>query len=312
MFSVVDGALLKPLPFPNPERIVRMWETPTADRRQLDDRAELRRDQSPAANVRGVLRGSRRQRHRRHQRRTVAAGTAASSRRITSTSSASRRCMGRTFRADEDQPGANHVIVLSHAAWQQRFGADPAILSRDVRLDGDAASRDRRAAARRLRSRSPARPDGRRQLLEAARPDAGAARGRLALAEPGRAIDVPASRSPTRSATCSTARAAIADLIPQWKKDWSVTVEPFDAVLVDDRLRQSLYVALGVGRPGAADRLRQPHQSAAVAGSGASEGDRGPRRARREPRARRVAADDGKPGARRRSAASPASRWPRC
>jgi putative ABC transport system permease protein len=40
-------------------------------------------------------------------------------------------------------------------------------------------------------------------------------------------------------------RAQIADLIPAWKRDWSVTIEPFDVILVGDRLRQSLYVALG-------------------------------------------------------------------
>src|SRR4029079_6573523 len=42
-----------------------------------------------------------------------------------------------------------------------------------------------------------------------------------------------------------SARAAIADLIPQWKKEWSVTVEPFDAALIDGTLRRSLYIALG-------------------------------------------------------------------
>ncbi len=40
-------------------------------------------------------------------------------------------------------------------------------------------------------------------------------------------------------------RARIAELIPQWKRDWSVKVEPFDQLLVDDTLRQSIYVALG-------------------------------------------------------------------
>ena len=40
-------------------------------------------------------------------------------------------------------------------------------------------------------------------------------------------------------------RAPIADLIPAWKKDWSVKVEPFDQWLVGDALRQSIYVALG-------------------------------------------------------------------
>jgi putative ABC transport system permease protein len=40
-------------------------------------------------------------------------------------------------------------------------------------------------------------------------------------------------------------RTQIDDLIPAWKRDWSVSLEPFDAILIGDRLRQSLYVALG-------------------------------------------------------------------
>jgi putative ABC transport system permease protein len=39
-------------------------------------------------------------------------------------------------------------------------------------------------------------------------------------------------------------RARIADLIPQWKKDWSMRVEPFDRLLVGDTMRRSMYVAL--------------------------------------------------------------------
>ena len=41
MFSLVDGVLLKPLPFPNPERVVRVWEAPTPNHEQLDDHADV-------------------------------------------------------------------------------------------------------------------------------------------------------------------------------------------------------------------------------------------------------------------------------
>jgi macrolide transport system ATP-binding/permease protein len=45
--------------------------------------------------------------------------------------------LGRAFRADEDQvPGRDAVVMLSHELWQRQFGADPAILGRTVRLDG--------------------------------------------------------------------------------------------------------------------------------------------------------------------------------
>jgi predicted permease len=46
---------------------------------------------------------------------------------------------GRVFRADEDVPGASPTVVLSYALWQRRFGGDPAIVGRTVRLDRQVA-----------------------------------------------------------------------------------------------------------------------------------------------------------------------------
>ncbi len=45
--------------------------------------------------------------------------------------------LGRTFTASEDRAGNNAVAVLAHATWLQRFGADPAIVGRTLRLDGE-------------------------------------------------------------------------------------------------------------------------------------------------------------------------------
>src|SRR5688500_10669809 len=45
--------------------------------------------------------------------------------------------LGRTFRDDEDEaPGRDPVVVLSHAAWTERFGSDPYVLGRRVRVGG--------------------------------------------------------------------------------------------------------------------------------------------------------------------------------
>jgi predicted permease len=44
---------------------------------------------------------------------------------------------GRTFRPDEDQPGAPRVVVISEGLWQRRFGGEPTILGRSIQLDAE-------------------------------------------------------------------------------------------------------------------------------------------------------------------------------
>jgi putative ABC transport system permease protein len=46
--------------------------------------------------------------------------------------------LGRTFIQDEGTVGNERVLVLSHRLWRERFGADPAIIGRSIRLDGEA------------------------------------------------------------------------------------------------------------------------------------------------------------------------------
>ena len=43
-----------------------------------------------------------------------------------------RPLLGRTFAADEGQPGKNDVLVISHRLWQNQFGGDPAIIDRTI------------------------------------------------------------------------------------------------------------------------------------------------------------------------------------
>jgi putative ABC transport system permease protein len=44
--------------------------------------------------------------------------------------------LGRTFAPEEDRPGRERVVVISHALWQRRFHADPNVIGRGVTLDG--------------------------------------------------------------------------------------------------------------------------------------------------------------------------------
>ena len=43
--------------------------------------------------------------------------------------------LGRTFSDGEDQPGRDHVVILSHELWERRFGSDPAIVGRVIRVN---------------------------------------------------------------------------------------------------------------------------------------------------------------------------------
>lgn len=44
---------------------------------------------------------------------------------------------GRAFAAGEDQPGHNHVLILSHDLWERKFGADPSVIGKTVHLNGE-------------------------------------------------------------------------------------------------------------------------------------------------------------------------------
>src|SRR5215471_13698981 len=45
--------------------------------------------------------------------------------------------LGRTFLADEDQDGKDHVVIISYALWQRRFGGDTGVLGKSLTLNGN-------------------------------------------------------------------------------------------------------------------------------------------------------------------------------
>jgi len=44
--------------------------------------------------------------------------------------------LGRDFLAEEGEPGKNHELILSYGLWERRYGSDPKILGRSVKVDG--------------------------------------------------------------------------------------------------------------------------------------------------------------------------------
>ena len=51
-----------------------------------------------------------------------------------------RPVLGRDFRPEDDRPGAPHVALIGYRVWADRYGADPAILGRRIRANGEGAT----------------------------------------------------------------------------------------------------------------------------------------------------------------------------
>ena len=152
IFSAVNAVMLRPLPYPQPDRLVSLWE----ENIHPDDR----RFSSSGAPA-GTLGGS--------GRTTVAPANLADYRacdafeglaaydsspvNLTGMGTPQRiagesvtwnyfsvlgvtPAEGRTFLPEEDRPGANPVVIVSHQFWQQRLGGAPDALDRTILLDG--------------------------------------------------------------------------------------------------------------------------------------------------------------------------------
>jgi putative ABC transport system permease protein len=136
MFSLVHGMLLRPLPYPDADRIVRVLErlpsggiTGVSTLNYLDwtKQSTVFEYMAAEAGWRATLTGGP---------EPVLIQAARASAHYFDIFGV-KPALGRTFLPDEDQLGKDRVVLLSHALWETQFGADPAILGRDIRLDGE-------------------------------------------------------------------------------------------------------------------------------------------------------------------------------
>jgi len=236
MFSLVDGVLLKPLPFPEPDRIVRVAEAPTptsrnntttlnfVDWKRLSTSFEALAAEDPT-------------------RVAVTLGGEPAPFMCNRVSAdyfdvfGVRTSMGRTFATGEDQPGAGAVVVLSSVAWQTRFGGDPGVVGRELLVDGEPHrvigvlppgpfDRDRASLWKPLVFTPEQLTRGHHWLSAVAR------------LRPGVSLE-------QARAEMQAVSRRLADVNPPWKKDWGVGVDRYDQGLVSDPLRRSIYLAWG-------------------------------------------------------------------
>jgi putative ABC transport system permease protein len=148
--------------------------------------------------------------------------------------------LGRTFASDDD-----HVIVLSHAAWQIKFGGDPNILTRDLIVDTrayrvigvlPAGSFDREPT----RSGPNEFADFWIPLVFTADDLTRGEHQNDVVARLRAGVTLPRAQQ-----DMLTVRASLADLSPASMKGSSVVVEPFDLRLVGDELRRTLALSFG-------------------------------------------------------------------
>jgi predicted permease len=137
IFSVVRGVLLKPLPFDAPDRLVGVWHTAPGlgfpvmnqspatyltyrtDNRVFED---IGLWDNTTVTVTGVGEPER------ISGLLVTDGTLTLLR--------VNPQIGRRFTADDDSPKSPHRVMLAHAYWQRKFGGDPAVLGRQIVVDG--------------------------------------------------------------------------------------------------------------------------------------------------------------------------------
>jgi putative ABC transport system permease protein len=132
IFSVVNAVLLRPLPYRDPARLVTVLHdggSPVAPANFLDWREQGRSFESIAAaqswNV--TMTGQ----DRPEQLNVLQ--TSAEMFRVLGVDAQ----LGRTYASGEDQPGREHVVVISHGLWQRRFGGERSVVGREVMFDGE-------------------------------------------------------------------------------------------------------------------------------------------------------------------------------
>jgi predicted permease len=139
IFSVINGILLKPLPYPHPDELVAVWES--APNLNLKD-MELSpsdyftfRDQNRSFTNFGIYDGN-----------TVTITGNATPEQIHTLMVTEgllpavgvSPALGRAFNANDAADGNPEVILLTHSYWQRKFGSDPSAIGRRMLIDGRA------------------------------------------------------------------------------------------------------------------------------------------------------------------------------
>jgi putative ABC transport system permease protein len=137
IFSLVYPALLRALPYPHPEELVMVWESRVREAVNQNVAAPGEfldwRDRNNCFQAISAFRTTALVLAGEPEPMQVTGGTVAP---VFFKLLGVNPALGRTFSPEEDSPGKNRVVVLSHGLWQRRFGADPLVIGKTVNIDG--------------------------------------------------------------------------------------------------------------------------------------------------------------------------------
>ena len=135
IFSVIYGALLSPLPYPNPDQLVMVWSKVNGHRNSVSagDYLDWKRQNSVFQDMVAWSEGT--------FSLSASGHLEAMQARIPSPGFFNMQgiplWLGRDFLPEEGQPGRNHVVVMTYRLWQERFGSDPHIIGQEMRLNAE-------------------------------------------------------------------------------------------------------------------------------------------------------------------------------
>ena len=136
IFSVVNGVLLKPLPYPHPEQLVRLFESsrtqpkfPLSPGNFLDYRDQNTTLENLALYTRSDLELSLGDRPEQLSAMRVSADFFATL--------GFQPMLGREFNRGDEAPNNTHAVILSYGLWQRRFAGDPGVVGQVVPLSGE-------------------------------------------------------------------------------------------------------------------------------------------------------------------------------
>jgi putative ABC transport system permease protein len=139
IFSLVDAVVLRPMPYPDPDRLISIWETSGSARGGAPTRGSVSPgnlgDYRKAGGFSGIAGLAARVRNLTGR----AEPEALMSEEVTQNYFAVlgvTPAFGRTFSDEELLPSGRRAVVLSNAVWQRRFGGDPALLGQSILIDG--------------------------------------------------------------------------------------------------------------------------------------------------------------------------------